>query len=68
MDLTGPCVIIRLMEAPDKSAQIRKQILEGIAQGEKDVREGRVLTQEQFEKKMRRWLKPDATTQKRRRS
>jgi predicted transcriptional regulator len=56
------------MEAPDKSAQIRKQILEGIAQGEKDVREGRVLTQEQFEKKMRRWLKPDATTQKRRRS
>jgi prevent-host-death family protein len=35
----------------------RMQILEGLAQGEEAVRQGRVMTQSQFEKKMARWLK-----------
>jgi len=37
--------------------QARMEILEGIARGEEALREGRVLTQKQFEQKMARWLK-----------
>ncbi|HEX4139905.1 MAG TPA: type II toxin-antitoxin system prevent-host-death family antitoxin [Candidatus Methylacidiphilales bacterium] len=37
--------------------QSRMEILEGIALGETALREGRTLTQEQVEKKLRRWLK-----------
>jgi prevent-host-death family protein len=35
----------------------RIEILEGIARGEMAVRDGRVLSQEQAKKKMKRWLK-----------
>ncbi len=34
----------------------RMQILEGIARGERAVREGRVLTHRQARRRMRRWL------------
>jgi prevent-host-death family protein len=37
--------------------QTRMEILEGIGRGEEALRQGRVLTQKQFEKKMARWLK-----------
>jgi len=37
--------------------QTRMQILEGLAQGEEAIRQGRIMTQAQFEKKMARWLK-----------
>jgi prevent-host-death family protein len=37
--------------------QNRMRILEGLARGEEAIREGRVLTETQFEKKMERWLK-----------
>ncbi len=37
--------------------QTRMKILEGIAQGELDYREGRFVTQAQAKKKMQRWLK-----------
>ncbi|HEX4141443.1 MAG TPA: type II toxin-antitoxin system Phd/YefM family antitoxin [Candidatus Methylacidiphilales bacterium] len=37
--------------------QRRMEILEGLARGEEDFRAGRVLTQDQVEKKMARWLK-----------
>ena len=37
--------------------QSRIRLLEGIARGEMAVRQGRVLTHAQAEKKMRRWLK-----------
>lgn len=36
--------------------QVRIKILEGIARGEKTVHEGRVMSHEQAEKKMKRWL------------
>lgn len=36
--------------------QSRMQILEGIALGEKGVREGRTLTKNQARKKMQKWL------------
>ena len=37
--------------------QTRMNILEGISRGEDALRQGRVLSQKQFEKKMARWLK-----------
>jgi prevent-host-death family protein len=37
--------------------QSRLTILEGLARGEMDIREGRTLTHKQVEKKMARWLK-----------
>ncbi|MCC7345472.1 MAG: type II toxin-antitoxin system Phd/YefM family antitoxin [Deltaproteobacteria bacterium] len=37
--------------------QKRMKILEGIARGEKAIREGRVLSQAQAKRKMKRWLK-----------
>lgn len=37
--------------------QSRLRILEGIARGERAIEEGRVLTQEQATRKMKRWLK-----------
>jgi len=40
-----------------EALQARMQILEGLARGEEAVRDGRVMTQKQFEKKMARWLK-----------
>jgi prevent-host-death family protein len=40
-----------------ETLQTRIKILEGILQGETALREGRVLTHEQAEKKMARWLK-----------
>lgn len=39
------------------SLQTRMRLLEGIARGEKAIREGRVFTQAQAKKKMARWLK-----------
>lgn len=36
--------------------QDRIRILEGIARGERAVQEGRVLTQDQARKKMKKWL------------
>jgi prevent-host-death family protein len=40
-----------------EALQTRMEILEGISRGEEALRQGRVLTQKQFEKKMARWLK-----------
>lgn len=37
--------------------QNRMRILEGIARGEKAIQEGRVMTHEQANRKMKRWLK-----------
>jgi prevent-host-death family protein len=37
--------------------QRRMTILEGIARGEKALAEGRTLTHEEVEKRMKRWLK-----------
>jgi len=39
-----------------ESLRDRIRILEGIARGEKAIREGRVLTQAQAKRKMKRWL------------
>jgi prevent-host-death family protein len=40
-----------------EALQSRLRILEGIARGERAIEEGRVLTQEQAIRKMKRWLK-----------
>ncbi len=40
-----------------EALQSRLTILEGLARGEMDIREGRTLTHKQVEKKMARWLK-----------
>jgi prevent-host-death family protein len=40
-----------------EALQTRMTILEGLARGEMDIREGRLLTQKEVEKKMARWLK-----------
>jgi prevent-host-death family protein len=40
-----------------EALQTRMTILEGLARGEMDIREGRILTQKEVEKKMARWLK-----------
>jgi prevent-host-death family protein len=40
-----------------ESLQYRLQVLEGIALGEKDLREGRVVTHEEAKKRLRKWLK-----------
>ena len=46
-----------LVDAEDfESLQMRLRILEGIARGEKAIQQGRVLTQTQAKKTMRRWL------------
>lgn len=37
--------------------QSRMRILEGIARGERDIAEGRVVTHEEFKKRMAKWLK-----------
>ena len=39
-----------------ESLRDRIRILEGIARGEKAIREGRVLTQGRAKRKMKRWL------------
>ena len=46
-----------LVDAEDfESLQRRVQILEGIARGEQAIQQGRVLTQTQAKRIMRRWL------------
>jgi prevent-host-death family protein len=40
-----------------EALQARLTILEGLARGEMDIREGRTLTHAQVKKKMARWLK-----------
>ena len=40
-----------------ESEQTRMKILEGIARGERDIAEGRVVTHEEFKKRMAKWLK-----------
>jgi prevent-host-death family protein len=40
-----------------EALQYRLQVLEGIALGERDLREGRILTHEQAKKRLRKWLK-----------
>jgi prevent-host-death family protein len=40
-----------------EALQTRMTILEGLARGEMDIREGRLLTHKEVEKKMARWLK-----------
>lgn len=40
-----------------EALQRRMSILEGIARGEKAIREGRTLTHEQARRKLKRWLK-----------
>ncbi len=46
-----------LVNAEDfESLQMRVQILEGIARGEQAIQQGRVLTQTQAKRTMRRWL------------
>jgi len=37
--------------------QTRMQVLEGLARGEEDVRQGRVYSHEEAKKKLRKWLK-----------
>ena len=46
-----------LVDAEDfESLQMRVRILEGIARGEQAIQQGRVLTQTQAKRTMRRWL------------
>ncbi len=40
-----------------EALQYRLQVLEGIALGEKDLREGRVVTHEEAKRRLRKWLK-----------
>ena len=40
-----------------EALQYRLLVLEGIALGEKDLREGRVVTHEEAKKRLRKWLK-----------
>jgi hypothetical protein len=37
--------------------QLRMQILEGLAKGETDIREGRTCSQSDAKEKMQKWLK-----------
>jgi prevent-host-death family protein len=40
-----------------EALQYRLQVLEGIALGEKDLREGRVVTHGEAKKRLKKWLK-----------